>query len=236
MSSPEAQVMSRSVEVFIVVEGPTEQTFIREVLAPEMARKSIYLHPALIGKPGHKGGNIRFDRARKDIEKFLKQRSDIYVSTMFDYYGINAGWPGRDEVMSSSPMDKATVMMCRTAREIDRLCPGIQAKNRFIPYFSMHEFEALLFSVPHVLADKLHVRKEDICQILDECGEPENINDNTQTAPSKRIENMRGSSFKKTIDGIAVARTIGIEAIRKKCQVFDAWLKKLEELPGNIPG
>ena len=54
------------VDIYIVVEGQTEQTFVRDVLAPHMAHKGIYLHPALIGKPGHKGGDIRFDRRKSD--------------------------------------------------------------------------------------------------------------------------------------------------------------------------
>lgn len=61
-----------SVNIYIVVEGQTEQTFVRDVLAPQIAYKGIYLHPALIGKPGHKGGDIRFDRAKIDICNFLK--------------------------------------------------------------------------------------------------------------------------------------------------------------------
>ena len=62
--------MSR-VRVYIVVEGPTEQTFIRDVLAPELAIKNIFLHPVLIGKSGHKGGDIHFERAKNDIGNFL---------------------------------------------------------------------------------------------------------------------------------------------------------------------
>ena len=38
-----------SVDVYIVVEGPTEQTFVRDVLAPQMGHGGIYLHPVLIG-------------------------------------------------------------------------------------------------------------------------------------------------------------------------------------------
>ena len=30
-----------SVDIYIVVEGPTEQTFVRDVLAPHMAQKRI---------------------------------------------------------------------------------------------------------------------------------------------------------------------------------------------------
>ena len=87
-----------SIEIYIVVEGQTERTFVRDVLAPQMAHKGIYLNPALIGKPGHKGGNIHFERAKNDIGNFLKQRTETYVSTMFDYFRIDSKWPGRAEI------------------------------------------------------------------------------------------------------------------------------------------
>ena len=83
-----------SVEVYIVAEGQTEQTFVRDVLAPVMSHQGIYLHSALIGKPGHKGGDIRFYRAIIYIGNFLKQRPDTYISTMFDYFRIDSAWPG----------------------------------------------------------------------------------------------------------------------------------------------
>jgi hypothetical protein len=94
---PAGQSMD-SIEIFIIVEGQTEQTFVRDVLAPQIATKGIYLYSALIGKSGHKGGNIRFDRVKKDIGHFLRQRNDTYISTMFDYFRIDSKWPGRVEV------------------------------------------------------------------------------------------------------------------------------------------
>jgi hypothetical protein len=87
-----------SIEIYMIVEGQTEQTFVRDVLAPQMANQGIYLYPALIGKSGHKGGNIRFDRAKQDIGHDLKQRHDTYISTMFDYFRIDSRWPGKKEV------------------------------------------------------------------------------------------------------------------------------------------
>jgi len=60
-----------SVDIYIVVEGQTEQTFVRDVLAPQMAHREIYLHPALIGKPGHKGGDVRFERAKNAESRFI---------------------------------------------------------------------------------------------------------------------------------------------------------------------
>jgi len=62
--------------VNIVVEGQTEQTFVREVLAPYLAPCGVYALPVLIGRPGHKGGAVQFDRANRDILSLLKQRPD----------------------------------------------------------------------------------------------------------------------------------------------------------------
>ncbi len=93
-----------SINVYIIVEGQTEQTFVRNLLAPLLGYKGVFLHAILIGRAGHKGGDIRFDRAKSDITKLLKQRPDNYVSTMFDYYGINRKWPGRSDIKDN---DKA---------------------------------------------------------------------------------------------------------------------------------
>lgn len=62
------------IHVYIIVEGQTEQTFIRDVLAPEMANKGIYLYPSLIGIPGRKGGGVNFERAKRDIRNFFKAK------------------------------------------------------------------------------------------------------------------------------------------------------------------
>ena len=62
-------------------------------------------------------------------------------------------------------------------------------------------------------------------------GEPEQINDNPQTAPSKRLEKL-SDRFKKTTTGIVIAEAIGLEKIRQKCSVFNRWLTKIEDLRG----
>ena len=222
--------MSNVTEVYIIVEGVTEQTFIREILAPEIAHKSIYLRPVLIGKPGHKGGNIRFERAKKDIEHFLKQRQKTYVSTMLDFYGLNTQWPGRMSAGSLSWREKVLRLEEQTAQEISKLLPELDTQHRFIPYFSMHEFESLLFSDPSVLAEKISISIEKILPILAECDEPENINDQPQTTPSKRIANLSPFGFKKTTNGIAIAQAIGIRMLREKCSHFNEWVTKLEQL------
>jgi len=224
-----------SVDIFIVVEGPTEQTFVRDVLAPQMALQEIYLYPALIGKPGHKGGNVNFNRAINDIGKFLRQRKDTYITTMFDYFRIDADWPGKDEVSrrivngaALSAICKAEILETATRSKIGENF-GCDSESRFIPYIEMHEFEALLFSDANILAEKTAIDLSHIRGILEEYDNPEEINDDPAKAPSKRLESLK-NGYRKVAMGKTVSEAIGIQAIRRQCRHFDNWLTKLEHL------
>jgi hypothetical protein len=225
-----------NVEIYIVVEGQTEQTFVRHILAPDMAGKGFFLHAALIGKPGHKGGNIIFDRATIDIGNFLKERSDIYVSTMFDYFRIDDNWPGRDFVIQQiksgatlSAAEKANALENATLTRIKKLFPNCNAEGRFVPYIEMHEFEALLFSNPDILAQKLEIEVDKVNNILAEYNGPEEINDDPLKAPSKRLEALN-STYRKVAMGKIIADSIGIKKMRNQCPHFNDWLTRLEKL------
>ncbi|QTA90701.1 DUF4276 family protein [Desulfonema magnum] len=220
-----------NVEVYVVVEGQTEQTFIREMLAPVLGCQGIYLHPVLIGKPGHKGGDIRFERAKTDIGNFLKQRANICISTMFDYFRIDPDWPGRADIRDNdTAIKKARRIEERTLSEIIKLFPNLNVSERFIPYIQMHEFEALLFSDESALANMIGANTLEIAALLNDCGEPEEINDNPQTAPSKRLQYLCGKKYRKVTMGKSIADAVGIQTMRKKCPHFDGWLKRLELL------
>lgn len=221
-------------EIYIVVEGQTEQTFVREVLAPYMAYKGLYLHPAIIGKPGHKGGDVRFERAMHDIGRFLMQQTDTYVSTMFDFFRINSNWPGMDVVRTKirngsrlSSSQKANLLEDATLKRINSEFQD--AKDRFIPYIEMHEFEALLFSNADILAEKAGIEVEPINNILESFQGPEDINDNPEKAPSKRIKTLN-PAYRKVAMGKVIAESIGIGTIRQQCPHFNDWLTRLERL------
>lgn len=228
----EGQLMS-SVEVYIIVEGQTEQTFVREVLAPEMGHMGIFLHPALIGKPGRKGGDVRFERAKGDISRVMRQRSDTYISTMFDYFRLDPNWPGNVNIQGNpTAIEKAERIEKETFVKIKELFPDHNVEGRFIPYIEMHEFEALLFSEASILGKKIGVNKSKIEDILQEFGEPEEINDGPDTAPSKRLISLK-SGYRKVAMGKTISETIGIPTIRKKCPHFDSWITRLEKIVGN---
>lgn len=231
-----------SIEIYIVVEGQTEQTFVRDVLAPQMAHRGIYLHPALIGKPGHKGGDVRFERAKNDIGNFLKQRNESYVSTMFDYYRIDSKCSGRAEVRrkirnggSLTAIQKAEMLEAATSDEIVKVFSGYNAESRFIPYIEMHEFEALLFSDAGILAEKTDIDVSQIREILEEYNNPEEINDDAVKAPSKRLIALK-NGYRKVANGKTISEAIGIQTIRRQCAHFNNWLAKFEHLQGGANG
>ena len=217
--------------VNIIVEGQTERSFIKNTLAPYMSEKGIYLTASLLGKPGHKGGNVKFERVKKDIGNFLKQRKDTYVSIMLDYFGIDSNWHGKAEADKEiTAENKANVLEQETFNKIEESFSEYNVKQRFIPYFSMFEFEALLFSDVNVLAEKTGIGLSKLNKILEIYKDnPEEIDKEPEKAPGKRLVRLK-PEYRKVITGKVVAEKIGIEKIRKRCSHFNNWLKKLEAI------
>ena len=107
-------------------------------------------------------------------------------------------------------------------------------QNRFLPYVMMHEFEALLFS--DCAAFGRGIGRPDLDgnfqEIRDAFGNPEEIDDSPETAPSKRVERLvRG--YQKPLLGTLAALEIGLGTIRRECPHFGSWLDQLEHLPNS---
>ncbi len=223
--------MSDYIEVIAIVEGRTEQIFIESLLTPYLANRKIFICATQVSKPGQKGGDVRFERVKNDLALHLRQRSDTYVTTFVDYYGIKA-WPGIDRVApNATPKQIAACVNQATKTEVDALFSAQQSARRFIPYMAIHEFEALLFSDSAVLATELGIAENEVTDVLAEFGEPEAINNNAQTAPSKRLDHWsKNGRFAKTSAGIALAKVIGIAKMREKCPLFNNWIARFETI------
>lgn len=224
------------VEVIVIVEGQTEQTFVRDLLAEEMSNFGVDLRAALIGNPGSKGGDVRFDRAKMDIRKFLSQRQDTYVTIMFDYFRIDSRWPGCEkieEILRSgcclTAQDKAKIIEEETHEKIRQEFPDFSCNTRFLPYIEMHEFEALLFSDEKLLAENLSVSECIINAITEVYATPEEINTNPASAPSKRLLAMK-PGYRKVVQGNAIAAKIGISRMRSRCPNFNKWIQNLIDI------
>jgi len=189
------------VRVGISVEGPTEERFVKAVLAPYLATKHIFITPISMG------GDVNVDRVRSELKNI--GLSFDYVSTLYDFYGFKKRREGDN---------KASLEQ----RIFDVVHESI--KPKLIPYIQMYEFEGLLFSCPKGMERGLNeIGVKEWCQsILDSFDrDPEKINNSAETAPSKRLE--KETSYRKTTHGPNIAKEIGIEKIRKMCAGFNEY-------------
>lgn len=128
------------IRLHIIVEDQTEESFVSKVLAEKLWLSGISATAIIIGKPGHKGGRTSYDRLKRDLTIQLKQDRRSYCTTMLDLYGLGPGYPG-------TPLpDRLTGL--QNAQRIESAIKDDISNHRFIPYLSVHEFEALLFSNP----------------------------------------------------------------------------------------
>ena len=108
-------------------------------------------------------------------------------------------------------------------------------QNRILPYVQRHEFEGLLFSDVDAFSALIETPPESVDflrNIRSSFATPEDINDDTATAPSQRIKNVI-PRYRKPLHGPLVAMRIGLDAIRAECPRFNNWLISLEALQGR---
>ena len=223
--------------LLVHVEGLTEETFVNNVLVPHLGCRGYSSVTArLMGdaRPrSRRGGGLPWQSVRQGILRHLMQDRQAVATTMVDYYGMPRGgsrrWPGRVEAASLPFEQKAGAIRNALAQDI---CEGMGSSfdpSRFIPYVSMHEFEALLFSDCMGFADSVGFPGVGNAMqgILDRFGSPEEIDDSWETAPSKRILALI-PSYDKVAMGATAIRDIGLDNIRRRCRNFAGWLSRLE--------
>lgn len=211
--------------VHVLAEGPTEETFIREVLAPYCLKHGVIMQASVLSKKGQKGGDIKFSRCKNEIRAFLKQRNTLTVCTFIDYYGV-AEWPGTDSIPpNATPARIADEMNSATIQSLLDSYPELSsAIDRYVPFTAVHEFEALLFSDAAILAQEIGVVCKIIETVLHQFGDaPERINNSPNTAPSKRLLSWC-PGYAKVRHGTQIARAIGIDKMRQACPLFNDWL------------
>jgi len=215
-------------KALILVEGQTEEFFVKRVLADYLLSHGIIMIPAIVttkrvkNGPDFKGGIISYQKVKKEILNLLGDTSARLVTTMFDFYGIPADFPGVCN-MSGNPYDRVSKIEAGFNKDINDL--------RFFSYLSLHEFEGLLFSSPSVIARTLNdPEKEPVLKrIRNSFPTPEDINDNPETAPSKRIR-REFPHYDKAAHGSIIAFRIGLQTMREQCPHFAEWLKRIEHV------
>ncbi len=215
--------------VLISVEGQTEEIFIRDVLAPTLLARSVFVQPVLLKtkRPAagrHFGGGVsRWSKIEAELRLLLRD-SDAVITTMYDFYGIPADTPGLESSLTDEPRAKVEHVE-------QSIGTHMGSPPNFRPYLQLHEFEALVFCAPDQLAAKAGQADlaERLADIKDSCGGPELIDDGPTTAPSKRLTKI-WRDFNKTLDGPSVVRDVGLASVRGECPHLDDWISWLESL------
>lgn len=220
----------------VIVEGQTEEAVCKYLLAPHFLSYNIILSSVLIGG---KGGTRSFDILISDVKKIAQSMPGCFITTLFDYYRLNLKWPdvveikkGRFDGLSSFLLVEKITKAIDTA-VVENVSLDILWKNHFIPYVQLHELEALLFSGPKEMAETFNAPQleQQFADIVMQCNSCENINDNYETAPSRRIERIY-SRYKKGKSDKAhapiILKNIGLPRIRTACPRFDCWVSTLE--------
>ncbi|PCK09729.1 MAG: hypothetical protein COA42_02860 [Alteromonadaceae bacterium] len=210
--------------VHVFCEGQTEETFVRDVLAPYFLRSSIYLNPIIVRTSATgKGGAVSYAKIKRQVENKCKEDEGAWVTTLLDYYALPTDFPGLGSAVKIFDIFQKMT-------HIERAINTDINQPKFFANLLLHEFEGLLFSdvsrfgewfddaaVAALVADRANFAS------------PEHINDGPTTAPSKRVLKYC-EAYNKPLHGALIAEDIGLDSIRQECKHFSAWLTKVQDL------
>lgn len=207
------------IRLAIVVEGSTEEEFVTRLLYSHLLRMDVHIHPFLLGG---RGGNVTVAKLAFDMWNY--KASHDAVTSFVDFYGFrDKGSLGVADLTDAVLQAIET----RTSHKVDG--------RSVVPYVQKHEFEGLLFSDVSKFSF-VGLEEGEIMalqQVRSSFPNPEEINDDKHTAPSKRIRSVF-PRYRKRVYGPLVVERIGLSALRAECPGFDNWLTRLEALPENL--
>jgi hypothetical protein len=215
-------------KVLILVEGYTEERFIKDVLQPHLWTCEVHAEPKIVTTkrvkvgPQFMGGVSTFHNI--DIKRLLGDSDAVLVTTMFDYYGLPGDFPGKQSLRGRNSFERTKELEAALEQHYNR-------GPKFLAYLMIHEFEALLFSSPGILAQVMNAPtyEPQLQAIRGQFSTPEEINDDPATTPSARVLNLF-PEYRKRLHGTLTTGRIGLDTIRSECLHFHEWLVKLESL------
>lgn len=216
----------------VLVEGDTEEAFVKAVLKPHLETRAVYATPikyetsrSAAGRR-FRGGGLHWPGVLKQVREFLRDPSPAYrLTTLFDLYRLPGDFPSDD----APPIDTA-----QRAAALERGMTAAVGDPRFIPYIQRHEFETLVLASLDQLAASDPSKRAGIKKLrADIAGQmPEDVNDGVNTAPSQRLKRFV-EGYSKYVDGPNVTSVAGLTALRAACPRFGAWITTLESLAGD---
>ncbi|MGZ8907913.1 MAG: DUF4276 family protein [Methylobacter sp.] len=222
------------IRVYVICEGQTEETFIRDVLAPILAHRQIFLTARGINtSKGHKGGALTYERVKRFVINSLKEDQNTVITTFFDLYALDNHFPDFQKSYKFTDVYQKVVSL-EQAFKADIAQNNPSFTGRFFPYIQPYEFEGLLFSAIEKLTELEADWKKttaDLQTIRNNAQTPEHINDGFDSKPSARLkQHLRNPKFDKVLHGVIAIENIGIDKLLNECQHFAQWYQQLNDL------
>lgn len=222
------------IRLCVVVEGQTEEAFVKKVLGPHLDLLGVFTDAKIVETSRdrvtghlHKGGGRSWAKWRNNLRRILDadRRAERRVTTMFDLYHLPKDFP-------EMAVHRAILDSRRRTNLLEQAMGADLADPRFVPYLQRHEFEALVLAG----LDQLEVlmgpsARRGLQALRNEIAgtPPEDVDDGVETAPSRRLVKQIGG-YDKIVHGVAVVQQAGLPALRAACPRFDAWITQLEAL------
>ena len=218
------------------VEGQTEEAFVKRLLTPYLGQRGFTSVDARImggARQRRRRGGVRsWTSFRGELIRQLESDRHLLHTSMVDFYGMpaegNGAWPGRKEAAGMPPDQRGQHVAQQMLADLGTKWLG---EGRFVPFVTMHEFEALLFSDCEAFARALAMPEltEPLLEVRNRFETPEHINDARETAPSKRIRALH-PGYKKVAEGTVAAEEVTLAKMTEQCPHFANWLHRLETL------
>jgi hypothetical protein len=202
-----------------IVEGDTEIILVQNLIVPYLINlgfiNEMHAQTIITNRKQHKKGGVTgYPKFRNEVARTLAQ-GNVIITSIIDFFRLPTDFPGHT-------VDSRRIHQIESAIHED-----FGNNPDFLPYIQRHELEALMFSGREgfelVIDDEEKLAQID--QILENYPNPEDINNDPDTAPSKRLSRIFG--YDKIGDGELIFDMLGIDRMLEKCPRFAEWMEKL---------
>ena len=219
----------------VVVEGPSEESFVESVLAPLAQPRGVFLVPIIVrtkytATKVYRGGGGKWSAYRDLAAELLSQPQWAAVGIMFDVYGRPAGTPPIGTPLKGAALQEA--IKAAVEKDLEEVRGG---RGRIIAGPVLFEFETLvLAALATGRTSAPRAATEGALRAIEVAGSVEAVNDGPSTSPSKRLLQW-WPQYEKVIDGPALISEVPLRSVLQACPTFNEWLEHLLGAAGAGP-
>lgn len=213
-------------EICVVVEGQSEERFVKTVLGPAALARDTHLQPIIVrtkrtATAVHKGGGNSWAHYRNLVRQLSSQPQFARIAVMFDLYACPSDTPGYGTDLRGRHLHAR--MTEAVQQDLEPFAPG-----RVLAGPVLHEFETLVLAA---IATGTTDATDDVLQktraaISTAGNDVEMVNDGRATAPSKRLEQW-WPGYEKVLYGPALIDAASWDAVASQCPTFASWVRHL---------